>query len=45
MFFHGYIALVGLDLLIVEVLEPHSDAAHSVLLLQTSDWLSADTST
>jgi hypothetical protein len=43
MFFHGYIALVGLDLLTVEVLESHSDTAHSVRLLQVSDWLDADT--
>jgi hypothetical protein len=44
MFFHGYIALVGLDL-IVEVLESHSDTVHSVWLLQISDWLIANTST
>jgi hypothetical protein len=45
MFFHSYIALVGLDFLIVEVLESHSDTANSVRLLQTSDWLNANTST
>jgi len=45
MLFHGYITLVDLDLLTVEVLESHSDTAHLVRLLQTSDWLNADTST
>jgi hypothetical protein len=45
MFFHSYVALMGIDLLTVEILESHSDTANSVRLLQTNDWLNADTST
>jgi len=44
-FVHGSTALVGLDLLIVEVPRSHSDTPHSVGLPSTSDQSDADTST
>jgi hypothetical protein len=44
-FFHGSTALVDLGLLIVQVSISHSDTAHSVGLLWTSDQLVAETST
>jgi hypothetical protein len=42
MFIHGYIALTSLDLLTAEVLQSHSDTAHSVRLLTTNEWLDPD---
>jgi len=45
LFCHGWTALVGLGLLIVEVSRSHSDTPHLVGLLWTSDQLVAQTST
>jgi hypothetical protein len=45
LFFHGWAAIVGLGLLIVEVSRSYSDTPHSVGLLWTSNRPVAETAT